>query len=373
MATVPTFEDLIEAGSREALSTPTRLTPEIIDTDGSDVNIAFASQASMAEKVAAYAQGELNATRLRTVSSVSVEALEQFGASEFGGEVRRGAESAIVPLVWKREAGGASIVIPAGTLVSTSGGVTFETAVDLPIGAGDVGPATVVGVATTAGEGGNVAEGTVTQKLSPVPDPTLEVTNDEAASGGQAEQSPEDYVAQLQSVFIRARRGTLGAIEAAAATTPGVQSARAFEVLDSDGIETGRVVVQILGGGGTTNSALVSRVLARVREFRCAGVPVSGAALNPRTVTITASGLIVGQDFEEALVLQEAARGLVALVDDLQVGSTLRLAAILGVLEETPGLEVPNGSLTAPADDVEPADGEYLVTTRRDDVMLSAG
>lgn len=370
MATVPTFEDLRDAGVREALSLDTRLTREIIDEPGSDVNVAFASQASMAEKVGAYAQGEINATRLRTASSVSEAALEQFGASEFGGEVRRGAESAIVPLVWRRDAGGGSITILAGTLGSTAGGVTFETAVDLSFPAGAVGPLTVAAIATTAGAGGNVKADTITQIIGQVPDPTLTVTNEEPASGGLPEQSIEDYEAQLQSAFIRARLGQLGAIEAVAANTPGVVSARAFEVLDSNGVETGRMVAQILGGGGTTNSALAARVRARMRASRCAGVPVSVQALNPRTVTIVATGLIVEQGLAASEVLQQGARGLVALVEGMQVGSTLELSEILGVLSrETPGLRVPKGSLISPADDVIPADGEYLVITL-DDITL---
>lgn len=367
MATVPTFEDLVEAGKREALGLPTRLTREVMDTDGSDVNIAFASQASMAEKVAAYAQGEINATRLRTVGSVSTDALEQFGASEFGGEVRQGAESAIVPLVWTRDPGGSSIVIAARTLVSTPGGVTFETVADLPMAGGTVS-ATIPGTATTAGAGGNVPAGTITEILGPRPDPTLTVNNLEPAAGGLAEQSPEDFEAQLQSVFERARRGTLGAIEEAASTTPGVVSARAYDVLDSDGVEIGRVVIQILGGGGTTNSALAARVLARVREFRCAGVPVTAEPLNPKTVLITATGLIILPDFDEATVFSEARRGLVALIGsvgqdgELQVGETLYLSDIAATLAATPGLKVPAGAITVPADDVVPAAGEYLVT-----------
>lgn len=373
MATVPTFEDLTEAGVREALSLDTRLTREIIDTPASDVNVAFASQASMGEKVGAYAQGEVNASRLRTASSVSEAALEQFGASEFGGEIRRGPEAAIGPLVWTRDPGGAAVTILEGTLVSTGGGVTFETIVDLSFKAGEVGPIEVVGLATTAGEGGNVAKGSLTRPLSPLPDPTLVVTNDEPATGGQVEQSIEDYEAQLQSVFLRARRGTLGAIEAAAATTPGVESARAFEILDSNGTPQGRVVVQILGGGGTTNRALSQRVFERVREFRCLGVPVSIQALNPRAITIVAEGLVVAEGLSSAEVLQQGARGLVALVADLQVGATLELAEILGVLaRETPGLSVPKGSLIEPTDDVAPADGEFITLTL-DAVTLSAG
>ena len=382
MASVPTFEDIVEAGQREALGLPTRLTREIMETDGSDVNIAFASQGAMAEKVAAYAQGQLNAGRLATAASVSDEALEQLGASEYGGELRRAAESAIVPLRWVRDPGGASIVIEAGTLVATTGGVTFETAADVAMEAGQTEtsstafPETVpasIAVATTAGEGGNVPAFSITQILSRVPDPTLVVSNIEKAAGGLPEQSPADYQAQLESVWVRARRGTLGAIEAAAATTPGVTSARAIENLDSDGKLIGRVTVQILGGGGATNSALIQRVLERVREYRCAGVPVTVVGLNPRVVAIVASGLIIEDGFTEELVFSEARRSLVAFISDpasLKAGATLWRASILGVLERTPGLVVPDGSLTEPTTDITPDAGEYLAADL-DSISLS--
>ena len=115
MATAPTFEDLFGAARRETLARPTRITPEAIDTDGTDVQIAVAAGAAIGEEVGAYLQSELNATRIATAAAVSSDALEQLGASEYG-ETRYGAQSAIASVVFTRQTGGPT-TIPAGTVV----------------------------------------------------------------------------------------------------------------------------------------------------------------------------------------------------------------------------------------------------------------
>lgn len=369
MATLPAFDDLFEAAVREALTRPTRLTPEIFEVEGSDVNIAVAAGAAQAEEVAAYAQGEINTCRLRTVASVSEDALEQYGASELG-ETRKGALSAIVPVVFRRQSGAAT-TIPAGTLVGTSGGVTFETIAALTFQPGQIGPLTVAAEATTAGPGGNVDANKITRILSTLEDLTFEVNNDERAAGGTEEQTPEDYQAQLQSAYQRARKGTLRAIQEAAETAEGVVSARAFEVLDGNG-QTGRVVVQILGAGGATNTALAERVRTKLNDVRAAGVPVVVQPLNPRSVAIRAFGLLIKPGYLAATVLDSAVKSLVAFVQGLPGGETLFRAQILGVLSNTEGLQVPANSLTSPETDVTPGPGEYL-TTSTALVLLSTG
>lgn len=367
MATQPSFTDIFGAAKTEALARPTRLTPEIFEVEGSDVNIAMASGAAMAEETAAFAQGEINATRLRTAGSVSEEALEQWGASEVD-EQRRGALSAIVPIVFARSVGGPT-VIPAQTIVGTAGGVTFTTIAAINAGNGEVGPFTAFALASTAGPGGNVGANSITEILSTLADPTWTCNNPEPASGGTDVETPADYQARCQTAYRRARRGTLAAIEADAAAVEGVASARAFELLDGDG-QTGRVVLQILGFGGTTNSALAARVREAMNSTRAAGVPVIVQAINPRTVAVRATGLLVLAGFDPATVLGQAADAITAYLRALtpssaiKPGATLRRAKLLSLLAETEGLEVPDGALLEPAADVIPAAGEYLTTER---------
>ena len=361
MATQPTFSDLFEAGKQEALARPTRLTPEVFDLEGSDVNIAMAAGAAMAEETAAFAQGEINATRLRTAASVSEDALEQWGASEVS-TFRRGALSAIVPLTFTRDAGGPT-VIPAGTLGGTKGGVTFSTVAAINVLAGEVGPFTVAALASTAGPGGNVGPATITEILSQLADPTWTLNNDEPASGGVGVESIEDYQARCQSAYQRARKGTLGAIEAEAAIVEGVASARAFEILDGDAA-SGRVVLQILGHGGTTNSALAARVRAAMDAVRAAGVPVIVQALNPRTVPVRAAGLIVVSGYDPATVIGQAADAITAFLGSFQAGATLYRSDLIGIMRDTEGLKVPDGALLKPSGDVEPGVSEYLTTER---------
>lgn len=361
MATQPTFSDILGAAKTEALARPTRLTPEIFDTPGSDVNIAMAAGAAMAEESSVYAQGQINATRLRTAASVSDEALEQWGASEVDQQ-RKGALSSIVPVVFTRQSGGPT-VIPAITVVGTKGGVTFKTVAAVNVLSGEVGPFTATALASTAGPGGNVAEDTINEILSTLTDPTWEVNNDEPASGGTDVETIQDYQARCQTAYRRARKGTLQAIEDDAAAVDGVASARAYELLDGDGL-TGRVVLQILGFGGTTNSALQARVRDAMRSTRAAGVPVIVQGLNPRTVVVTASGLLVVAGYDPATVLGQAADAITAYLRSFKPGATLRRANLISIMADTEGLEVPDGSLTEPVADVVPGAAEYLTTER---------
>ena len=367
MATAPTFTDLFAAARVETLSRPTRITPEAIDTDGTDVQIAIAAGAAIGEETAAYLQGELNAGRLATAAAVSDDALEQLGASEYG-ETRDGAQSAIVTVEFRRAVGGAT-TIPAGTSVGTDGGITFATVLTVGFGANEVGPIEAAAIATTAGPGGNVKRGSIKNILSTLADDTIEVSQPEDAAGGIGVESLADYQARLQTRYQRAPRGTLVAIQSAAAANPRVASARAYELLDGDA-QTGRVVLQILGHGRATNSSLGAEVRRQMDATRAAGVPVVTIELNPRLVQVRAFGLRVAAGLSPAAVLDTAAAAVVAYVQQVQVGATLTLAEILGVLAGIDGLQVPAGSLATPTADVVPGPGEF-VDARRELVFLT--
>ena len=367
MATAPTFNDLFGAGRRETLSRPTRITPEAIDTDGTDVQIAIAAGAAIGEEVGAFAQGELNSLRLATAASVSDEALEQLGASEYG-ETREGAQSAIVSVRFTRQTGGPT-TIPAGTLVGTDGGVTFATVLTVGFASGEVGPLDVAAIASTAGPGGNVRAWSITSILSTLADDTIEVEQPEDAAGGIDVEPIADYQARLETRYQRAPRGTLPAIQESAAANPRVASARAYEVLDGDA-QTGRVVLQILGHGRTTNAALQAEVRTQMDTVRAAGVPVVTIAMNPRLVQVRAFGLRVASGLSPTAVLDSAAAALVAYVQQVEVGATLTLAEILGVLAGIAGLQVPAGALVTPTSDVVPGQGEF-VDTRRELIFLT--
>lgn len=367
MATAPTFEDLFGAARRETLARPTRITPEAIDTDGTDVQIAVAAGAAIGEEVGAYVQAELNATRIATAAAVSSDALEQLGASEYG-ETRYGAQSAIASVVFTRQTGGPT-TIPAGTVVGTDGGVTFTTVATVGFASGEVGPLEAAVIASTAGPGGNVKAGSIRNVLSTLADDTIEVAQLEDAAGGNPVESLDDYQARLQTVFSRAPKGTLPAIQASADANPRVASARAYEILDGDA-QTGRVCLQILGHGRATNAALAAEVRAQMDSVRAAGVPVVTIAMNPRLVQVRAFGLRVAAGLSPVAVLDEAAAAVVAYIQQVEVGATLTVAEVLGVLAGISGLQVPAGSLASPSSDVVPGPGEF-VDTRRELVYLT--
>lgn len=369
MATAPTFSDLFAAARQETLSRPTRITPEAIDTDGTDVQIAIAAGAAIGEEVGAYMQGELNSLRLATAGSVSDDALEQLGASEYG-ETRNGSQSAIAYVEFTRQTGGPTLV-PAGTIVGTDGGVTFSTVLTIGFASGEVGPIGVAAIASTAGSGGNVAEDSIRNILSTLADDTIEVSQPEKAAGGIGVEPLDDYQARLQTRFQRAPRGTLVAIQESAAANPRVASARASEILDGDA-QTGRVLLQILGHGRATNAALGAEIREQMNSVRAAGVPVVTISMNPRLVQVRAFGLRVASGLSPATVLDQAAAAVLSYIQGVEVGATLTLAEILGTLAGISGLQVPAGSLATPTADVSPGPGEF-VDSRRELILLTTG
>lgn len=116
------------------------------------------------------------------------------------------------------------IPVPAGTTVSTAGGVTFVTTQDLtvPRAAFETGPTTRdVGIkATAAGPGGNVPSGSITQVSPQLAALLLTVTNPEPTSGGRRARSsvatPDDYTRAVTALTSRLDAMLPGAIAAAA-------------------------------------------------------------------------------------------------------------------------------------------------------------
>jgi hypothetical protein len=107
-----------------------------------------------------------------------------------------------------------------------------------------------------------------------------------------------------------------------------------------------------------------------MNSVRAAGVPVVTVAMNPRLVPVRAFGLRVAAGLSPVAVLDEAAAAVVAYIQQVEVGATLTVAEVLGVLAGISGLQVPAGSLATPSADVVPGPGEF-VDVRRELVYLT--
>lgn len=366
MADVPTHRDLFLAGRREALIKPTRFDKALIDQEGSDVNIVFQVSAAMGEEVVRYALRAINGLALSTARG---EALRRFVYDRYQ-LLPYEAHAAVVLLQVGRSDSSTGVAIPEGSAFGTDDGVAFRTVSDVVFPQGSLGPYMVVASAERTGPGGNVAAGTITRVLSALPDTTVTVTNPEPAAGGTDAETDDELRARGREFFTTARRGTHAAVEYGGTSTPGVAQATAVEVLSDQGIPVYRGQLYIADRAGQANTPLAQAVLRNLDEYRGLGVPVQVVPAVPQYVDIVATGLQFTAGANTAQVLDQAARALLAAVNGLAPGVTLRRATLLGELSRVDQLVVPDGALVTPAGDLVPMTGTAIRTTR-DRITLS--
>lgn len=358
--TVPSYEDFCAAFRRRITLGPSRFGVEIVDTEGSDVNIMMHATATVAQEVAFFGQGEFNAMFLSTAAKRTND-LVRWAYDRYGLRKRR-AHAAVVPLALSRTNTN-GFTVPARSVFATASGINFETLNDVPFAAAQRGPLFVTAVAQVVGLSGNVAANTIVNRISTVEDSTLSVRNLERAAGGTADQTDEEFAAVAAQFFIASLRGTETAIHTAVLNTPGVSTAFTDEVLNGDGTPAGIVRTVFSDGSGGGNTPLRDRVIASLRSVRGFGVPVLAIPGVPAFVDIEAAGLAFRTGYDSTTVLANARTRVVATVNATGPNRTLLRAAITAALQNTPGLVVADGSLLEPAGDIVPATGEVIRTT----------
>lgn len=380
MADVPTQLDLFDAGRREALLSPTRFDPSIIDVAGSDINILLNVSAAMGEEVARYIQSTFNELFLSTASG---EKLDRWVYDRYR-LTRYEAQSAVVTLTLTRSDTATGVSIPKGSTFSTAGGQVFETVVDAAFATGNAGPISVNAVAQRAGIEGNVAAGTINTVTASLPVQDIIVDNPNvldadgnvvtpgAAAGGRAAETDDELQERARQFFVNARRGTRTAIEFGAKQVAKIAQATAIENLNlTTGNAAFRVQLTVADSQGQANPALSAEVLESLDEYRALGVPVSVINAVPEYVNITATGLQFAAGANTAAVLSEARSAILAAVNGTAPGITVRRSTILAALEQVDLLIVPNAALTEPLGDLVPTLGTVIRTTA-DRINLSA-
>ena len=366
MPDLPTRLDFFTIGADDVLARSSvrppgqRISPDEAYTEGSDINIILASAAAMADEVTRQVAVRMNALFL---DGAVGEDLDRLVADRFSPTiVRKQASPALVTLTFTRTSGPLlAVSLPTGTKVKTSAGVEFSLLAPVSIPAGSTGPVTGSGQAMLAGIQGNVAAGALSLFSSPPPDAALQVTNVEAASGGDAIEIDARLRARARGFFLTARRGTLAAIEFGALTVPGVRQAVAVEESDSYGIPTGRVTLFIADALGQGNAALASAVTLALVEYRAAGVFVEVFGAVPIYVPVTLALLFVaGIDTTAAFASVQA--GILTAVNGLRPGATLETSLLFAVARSVPGVIVLADAIVAPVGDLVPLPGQVIRT-----------
>lgn len=365
MATAPTYQDLFEAGVRELLTKPTRFNAAIARDEGSDVNVALAFCAAMADESVRYSQRAHAENALATAAKIGGEVLDRFVYDRYG-LIRRDAMAAVVPLRLQRSTIATGALVEAGSQFSTSDGVVFSTVTDVVFPMGSAGPFTVFATCSQTGPVGNVAVNTITTIISRLEDQSIIVTNPEAAAGGLDEESNSDLASRAQRFFPNAQKGTLSAIENGAVDGTGATRVQVIENLDP---QTGNPMYRgqliIADDLGQANAALADRVRIKMADYRCMGVPLTIIAGLPQYINIEITGLLFRAGAITTTVLNAARDAVVGAVNSMRPGQTLEIAIITAALKSITDLIVPNGSVVTPAGDLVPDPGKVIRTSKQ--------
>jgi len=153
-------------------------------------------------------------------------------------------------------------VIPAGTVVQTSGdeAIKFETDAAVTIAGGT---ATANITAQDPGTDGNVAANTITQLETPIPG-VVSLTNSSATTGGSDAEEDDAFRVRCKGALTALARGTLEAIRLAILEVDGVISVSIYEDLDI------HKVTAYVWGVSSPNA----EVDAAIENSRPAGIPV---------------------------------------------------------------------------------------------------
>ena len=361
MAAAPTFDDIVDAGRREIITSPTRFDPDIVDVPGSDVNVLVNASAAMSEEVAAFVQRGLNELSLATAQDIGGEVLDRWVYDRYGlGRFSQTVSVGQVTLT--RTAGVGPLIVDAGSVFGTEDAQTFESLSAISFGSGTETFSVRV-FARTAGEGGNVEAGAINQVVSSFPGETLSVTNAERAVGGFPRETDEEFADRARNFFINARRATTSALVNGALDVPQVSFATPSENLDPDGNPAFRVSLTISDRDGQANLALGDLVRESLSEFRALGTPVQIILGNPQYVDIVIDGLQFAAGAVTTTVIAQVRGQILSLVNNIFPNRTLERGLIFQAIKNVPGTVMPESALISPPGDLIPTSGSVIRTT----------
>jgi uncharacterized phage protein gp47/JayE len=375
MPDLPSRPQLFDVGRDEILTRAeakpygTRISPQEIDTEGSDINLLLAAASIMGEEVSRKASREL--TDL-TLDGAEGEALDRWAADRYGTEiVRKTASPSVGTLQFTRSSSAAgAITFLAGGVIKDDGGNEYETLADVAFGVASLGPINVSARAKKAGTAGNAPINTITSFVTPSGDSSIVVTNPDVFAGGSDTESDEKFRARIRLFWAQARRGIQGAIEFGALTVDGVTQASAIEQLNSLGVPNGFVFLYIADDNGQSNAALNASVLLALLDYRAYGIVVNVFSSIPIFQSIELD-LSYKTGVDTIAAFDNVRRNVVAAVNGLAPNETLLTSLIVEAARRVTGVIVADDAVVVPAGDVVPSTGQ-LIRTRADIVTASA-
>ncbi len=378
MADLPRRADLFRRGRAAAIAVPdSRVTADVIDTDGSDINLVLNSGAVMGEQIVnrlavAIQNAYINTARGRGLDRVVIDRL---------GIPRIAAAPAVLDVQLARPTftGGAGTVLgglPGGAntptrIVNNTGNVYFLTQSAI-FGATDLGPVTVRAQAQIAGFANQVGPNQAWTFVDVPFDPTITITNTATAAGAAEEESDEKYKIRARNFLPTIRRGIAAAIQFGLESTPGVASASVVEITNNAGLPACSGQAFVLDALGVSNAGLAARAQNSLLEFRALGIPVSVFS-----GLVSNQAIAIALTFDTALVedtvqaAEDVKSAIIAAMNALRPGQTLQRSFILAAARSVRGVEIADSALTVPTGDLIPASNDIAFRTRRELITIT--
>ncbi len=374
---LPTYDDFFQMGIRSVLIRPSKFTAENAAEPESTANTVMNIAASMMDETGVALDTALAENTFGTAVRMDGPVLDRLAYDRYGDDFEgRKAASVAVAVLSVRRQGTEGCVLPQGSRASTEGGpgLIFRTANDLVFSPGVLGPLTVFATCTTAGPIGNVTAGKITQLLDKPPeDPTMSVTNPTRAAGGNPREEAGQFGGRIQGYWKAARRGTRAAIEYHAKTIDGVATALVEERLNPfNGLPVYRGTIIVADSAGSANAALVAKVQAALPEVRGLGVPVFVTGGVPVEVGVRVAGIVFQAGAQTSVLIEQIRGAIVATVNALGPGESLRIAAIQAAVEQfAPIAKAPKNAVVLPTGDLVPDTVRAVLRTRSDLVTVN--
>jgi uncharacterized phage protein gp47/JayE len=289
------------------------------------------------------------------------------------------AAAATGAVVFSRTATSNSGTIPAGTVVSATSGVTFETAAAVNLAIGQA-TANAMVRCTQVGLIGNVPANTITALTGQIGTTGINaVTNPDEFTNGLDAESTESRRSRFQEYIATLARGTKAAVEYGAKTSALVDSGgvvvervmtvRCIEFDDNSLVEIGSIRVVIDNGAGGASAELVEHTQQvidgyldadsrYVAGWKAAGIVATVEAVSQKLVNVT-EVVTVLSGYTAATVRAAVLSAQRAYVATLSIGASLIRSELIAAAMAVPG--VYNCRVTTPAADVAIAINEIAV------------
>lgn len=360
--------DYFNIGRRYVITRATRINPREIDVEGSDINLLIGAASFMANAVARQNIERINALLL---DGARGDDLDRYAWDRYQ-ILRKGASAAVGEVTFRRNdatvgAGG----IPVGTKLVSLTGIEYNTTQVANFTASSL-TVTVNVRAAQAGKDFQVGANNIRRfdKPNEIFDTTITVNNDDPTSGGEPAETDDVFRERVRGFWLAARRGTLAAIEFGALATPGVESANAIEVTDSEGNPDRFVELFIADSSGVASLALAELVDQKLVEYRAAGIFVAINTSRPQIVDIEFQPTFLA-GVDTSTLSEQIRNAIVEFVNSLRVNEPLLVNDIGAVLARfrKDGLIPKETTLIEPVGDLQPSSG-FTLRTRSSNVQV---